>query len=144
MIPCRRILVTLVCLTLLAAAEVYGVIGNLLRDDATYITPMIFVVVLVGVVAAITDHLRLARQCSMWSVFMGLIGTVIGFKVAISGVSPAAVGSVEAIQPMVATMLSGMATAINTTIVGSIGSLLISVLVFLGENRHRRGGDRIP
>ena len=53
-------------------------------------------------------------------VFLGLIGTVIGFIIALSGVDPSAASDVDAIGPMVSTLISGMSVALYTTLVGAI------------------------
>jgi hypothetical protein len=53
-------------------------------------------------------------------VFLGLIGTVVGFIIALSGVDAAAAADVEAIGPMVSTLIGGMSVALYTTLVGSI------------------------
>lgn len=53
-------------------------------------------------------------------VFLGLIGTVIGFIIALSGVDPNSVADVNAIGPMVSTLIGGMSVALYTTLVGAI------------------------
>ena len=53
-------------------------------------------------------------------VFLGLIGTVIGFIIALSGVDPATAGNVNAIGPMVSGLIGGMSVALYTTLVGAI------------------------
>jgi hypothetical protein len=53
-------------------------------------------------------------------VFLGLIGTVIGFIIALSGVDPATAGDVNAIGPMVSALIGGMSVALYTTLVGAI------------------------
>jgi MotA/TolQ/ExbB proton channel family len=85
-------------------------------------------------------------------VFLGLIGTVIGFIIALSGIKPDAAADVEAIGPMVSTLISGMSVALYTTLVGAIlnvwlmlnyrllesGTItLVTTIVELGE-RHAR------
>ena len=85
-------------------------------------------------------------------VFLGLLGTVIGFIMALSGVDPDAAGDVESIKPMVATLLDGMSVALYTTLVGAVLNIwlmvnyrllesgtvaLLSAIVELGE-RHVR------
>jgi hypothetical protein len=85
-------------------------------------------------------------------VFLGLLGTVIGFIMALSGVNADAAGDVEAIKPMVATLLGGMSVALYTTLVGAILNIwlmvnyrllesgtvaLLTAIVELGE-RHVR------
>lgn len=53
-------------------------------------------------------------------VLLGLIGTVLGFIIALSGVDPDSVGDVAAIGPMVSTLIAGMSVALYTTLVGSV------------------------
>lgn len=53
-------------------------------------------------------------------VLLGLIGTVLGFIIALSGVEPDSVGDVAAIGPMVTRLIEGMSVALYTTLVGSV------------------------
>ena len=53
-------------------------------------------------------------------VLLGLVGTVVGFIEALSGVDPSTVGDAAAIGPMVSSLLHGMAVALYTTLVGSL------------------------
>lgn len=53
-------------------------------------------------------------------VLLGLIGTVVGFILALAGIDPATVGDPAAIGPMVSRLLEGMAVALYTTLVGSL------------------------
>jgi MotA/TolQ/ExbB proton channel family len=53
-------------------------------------------------------------------VFMGLVGTVIGFIVALSGVDPQKVPAVDNVAPMVARLINGMSIALYTTLIGSV------------------------
>jgi hypothetical protein len=53
-------------------------------------------------------------------VLLGLVGTVTGFIVALSGVDPARAGDAAAIGPMVASLIAGMGVALNTTLLGSV------------------------
>src|SRR5688500_12614456 len=50
-------------------------------------------------------------------VLLGLIGTVIGFIISLSGIDPNAAADVESIGPMVSTLISGMSVALYTTLV---------------------------
>ncbi len=85
-------------------------------------------------------------------VVLGLLGTVIGFIISLSGVKPQIVSDVAAVTPMVTTLVEGMSVALYTTAVGAIGNLwlmlnyrmlvtgsaqLLHGLVALGE-RHAR------
>jgi MotA/TolQ/ExbB proton channel family len=53
-------------------------------------------------------------------VILGLIGTVIGFIIALSGVDPETAGDVSSIGPMVSTLIDGMSVALHTTLVGAV------------------------
>jgi hypothetical protein len=66
-------------------------------------------------------------------VLLGLIGTVIGFVVALSGVRPELASDVNSIGPMVSTLISGMSIALHTTLVGSLLHLWLMVNVRLLE-----------
>jgi biopolymer transport protein ExbB/TolQ len=85
-------------------------------------------------------------------VLLGLLGTVIGFIMAFSGVDAQAAGDVEAIGPMVTTLIDGMSVALYTTLVGAVLNIwlmvnyrlleggtvtLFTAVVALGE-RHAR------
>ncbi len=85
-------------------------------------------------------------------VFLGLIGTVVGFIIALSGIDPEAAADIDAIGPMVSTLISGMSVALYTTLVGAVlnvwlmlnyrilesGTItLVTTIVELGE-RHAR------
>lgn len=60
-------------------------------------------------------------------VFLGLIGTVIGFIIALSAVDAGAAANVEAIGPMVSTLIGGMSIALYTTLVGAILNIWLMV-----------------
>jgi MotA/TolQ/ExbB proton channel family len=66
-------------------------------------------------------------------VLLGLIGTVIGFIIALSGVRPEVVSDVAAIGPMVSTLIGGMSVALYTTLVGSLLHVWLMVNVRLLE-----------
>jgi hypothetical protein len=60
------------------------------------------------------------RQIADSLVFFGLVGTVIGFIVALSGVDPQTSAQVEEVASMVATLVTGMSIALYTTLVGAV------------------------
>jgi hypothetical protein len=67
-------------------------------------------------------------------VFLGLIGTVVGFIIALSGVEPDAAADVKSIGPMVSTLISGMSVALYTTLVGAILNIWLMLNYRLLEN----------
>jgi flagellar motor component MotA len=56
---------------------------------------------------------------SEWLVGLGLVGTVIGFIIALSSVDQSALLQTSGAQSAVATLMSGMRTALNTTVLGA-------------------------
>ena len=100
----------------------------------------------------LSQRITLVRHVAASLVFLGLIGTVVGFIIALSGVDPDSAGDAEAITPMVASLVRGMSTALVTTLVGSVLNLwlmanyqvlatgtvrLITAAIELGEARAR-------
>ena len=98
----------------------------------------------------LSSRIAVVRHIANSLVFLGLIGTVIGFMIALSGVNPEEAADISAIGPMVSTLISGMSVALTTTLVGAIlnvwlminyrllesGTLrLLTTIVELGE-RH--------
>jgi len=68
----------------------------------------------------LSHRIAIVRNIANTLVLLGLIGTVLGFIIALSGVDPERVADVEAIAPMVSTLIRGMSTALYTTLVGAI------------------------
>jgi hypothetical protein len=60
-------------------------------------------------------------------VVLGLIGTVIGFIMSLSGVKPEVVSDAKAIAPMVTSLITGMSVALYTTLVGAILNIWLMV-----------------
>lgn len=101
---------------------------------------------------SLSQRISIVRQTANSLVLLGLIGTVIGFIIALSGVDPDQASDVKAITPMVSTLIQGMSTALYTTLVGAVLNVwlmvnyhllaggtvkLISALVELGEDHAR-------
>ena len=68
----------------------------------------------------LTDGIVVVRSIANALVMLGLIGTVIGFIIALSGVDPEAATRVENVAAMVSTLIDGMSVAMNTTLVGAV------------------------
>ena len=98
----------------------------------------------------LSHGIGIVRQIANSLVFLGLIGTVIGFIIALSGVDPAAATEVNSVAPMVSTLITGMSVALYTTLLGAVLNVwlslnhrllatgtvnLIAALVELGESR---------
>ena len=73
------------------------------------------------------DWIAPVRHIANSLVLLGLIGTVIGFIISLSGVNPDAVADVKAISPMVSKLLAGMSVALYTTLAGAALNLWLMV-----------------
>jgi len=68
----------------------------------------------------LAQRIAAVRHIANTLVLLGLIGTVLGFIIALSGVDPDNASDVSNIAPMVSTLIQGMSTALYTTLIGSI------------------------
>ena len=80
--------------------------------------------ILAGAMRLTVSHrVAVVRQIANSLVLLGLIGTVTGFIIALSGVDPQKASEFESISPMVSTLIQGMSTALYTTLVGGVLNL---------------------
>ncbi len=68
----------------------------------------------------LTDRIVVVRNIANSLVLLGLIGTVIGFIIALSGIDPQSATRVENVAAMISTLINGMSVALNTTLVGAV------------------------
>ncbi|MFQ5994099.1 MAG: MotA/TolQ/ExbB proton channel family protein [Acidiferrobacterales bacterium] len=73
-----------------------------------------------GVRLKLSHRIAIVRHIANSLVLLGLIGTVLGFIIALSGVDPENATDISSISPMVSTLISGMSTALYTTLVGAV------------------------
>ena len=66
-------------------------------------------------------------DASDWLVGLGLIGTVVGFSVALGGINEEALNSPTGVQGAIGELMAGMRIALNTTIAGAVFALWNSV-----------------
>jgi len=100
----------------------------------------------------VAGSIAAVRHIAASLVILGLIGTVVGFIIAMSGVDPEAARNVDAVSPMVGELISGMSVALYTTLLGAALNLWLMInyhllgraaerlvldLVALGESRAR-------
>lgn len=67
------------------------------------------------------------RHIAQSLVVLGLVGTVVGFVIALSGVDPQSASDPGMIAPMVSTLIQGMSVALYTTLVGAVLNLWLMV-----------------
>jgi len=75
----------------------------------------------------LTARIAAVRLVANSLVLLGLIGTVLGFILALSGVDPEQVGDASSIAPMVSTLIQGMSVALYTTLVGAVLNIWLTV-----------------
>jgi len=75
----------------------------------------------------LTDRIVPVRHVANALVLLGLIGTVVGFIIALSGIDPNAVSDVAQISPMMGELISGMSVALYTTLAGAVLHLWLMV-----------------
>jgi biopolymer transport protein ExbB/TolQ len=102
----------------------------------------------------LSSRIGAVRFIANMLVLLGLIGTVVGFIMALSGVDPKTSGDAAAIAPMVSTLIQGMSVALYTTLIGAVLNIwlmvnfqilstgtvnLVTAIVELGEIQSRAG-----
>ncbi len=68
----------------------------------------------------LTNRIVVVRHIANALVFLGLIGTVIGFIIALSGIDPESAAKAENVAEMIATLIGGMSVALYTTLIGAV------------------------
>lgn len=74
-----------------------------------------------------SHNIQIVRTIANLLVFLGLIGTVIGFIISLSGVEPQAVSQAERVATMVATLIKGMSIALYTTLLGAVLNVWLNI-----------------
>ncbi len=69
----------------------------------------------------------IVRHIAGTLVILGLIGTVVGFIIALSGVKPDGAADAKAISPMISKLILGMSVALYTTLVGAVLNIWLMV-----------------
>jgi biopolymer transport protein ExbB/TolQ len=75
----------------------------------------------------ISSKIELVKFISNTLVVLGLIGTVIGFIIALSGVNSSVASNPDEIGKMVTSLIKGMSVALYTTLAGSILSVWLNI-----------------
>jgi len=76
---------------------------------------------------AMGNQIGAVRYIANSLVFLGLIGTVIGFIIGLSGIDAAATKDVDKIAPMITELINGMSVALYTTLLGAVLNIWLSI-----------------
>lgn len=68
----------------------------------------------------LSHRIVIVRHIANALVLLGLIGTVLGFIIALSGVDPDSAADLSNVAGMVSNLIAGMSTALYTTLVGAV------------------------
>lgn len=75
----------------------------------------------------LADEIGAVRNIANALVFLGMIGTVIGFVIALAAIDPASAADPKKVANMVAELVDGMGIALITTLVGAVLHLWLSI-----------------
>jgi len=127
-----------------------GIIQTLYKNDVTKLS-----VVMVGIFLwqTISCGIEIANQCTPFVseentdkiisrgwflsdilLSMGMVGTVIGFITMLTGFFGLDFSNAEAVQSLIVNLGHGMSTALTTTLVGLVSSILLKLQFFMLEN----------
>lgn len=73
------------------------------------------------------NRISAVRHLANSLVLLGLIGTVLGFIIALSGIDPERAADVSSIAPLVGDLIAGMSVALFTTLVGAVLNIWLMV-----------------
>lgn len=140
---------------LLIAAQMQGWVTMVFQADLSHLTSVIAVVLLYGLTLSawklwtmdayvslscemnkdvkkarevIAAYIEGIRWLSKRLVELGLVGTVIGFIIAFSGMDQNTIGDVDSAGAMIGVVVMGMGVALYTTLVGMLASLWLHVV----------------
>ena len=137
----RFMLVNILAVGALVAALEQGYVQYIVDNDSTRISfaiAMLFIMVFwwtfrwICKINKVMNKLRLVpahsiipstawlRDATSWMFGLGLIGTVIGFSIALSGVDPSGLMDASGVKGSVGSLVAGMRVALTTTIAGAI------------------------
>jgi hypothetical protein len=111
--------------------EIDKVKNNITSKWVTLYEKSLSIDVIESIKLKIINKIQIINWFSNVVVILGLVGTVVGFIIALSGVDPSIASDVSAVGPMVATLISGMKVALYTTLVGAIFHIWLSLNYFI-------------
>ncbi len=127
-------LLHIILLALVFAANQAGYVAMAWSADQTHLSALIALIWVWGVAASAFNRWDAVEWLAGRCFQLGLIGTVLGFIIALSGVDPEQAQNLDATKAMVAALIVGMGTALYTTLVGALANLWLRFLSFALES----------
>ncbi len=112
-----------VLVTLLGGIWHLGWLQPMFLNDSSYMSYGIAVLLVLGLATGFTSHWKWMEYCISTAPLLGLLGTVIGIKLAVEG----AAGEMMALRDL------GLSTALNTTVMG----MAVSAYLFFLETHFK-------
>jgi hypothetical protein len=123
-------LLHIVLLALVFAGNQAGYVAMVWDADQTRLSAFIALVWVCGIAASAFGRWDMVEWLAQRCFQLGLIGTVLGFIIALSGVDPEQAQNLDATKAMVATLIVGMSIALYTTLMGALANLWLRFLAF--------------
>lgn len=127
----------------------FGVLTQLYTNDKTFITYLITTLLIMSTVSVgvkywrstitgLEADYRKEEYVSSIAITLGMIGTIIGFMIMLSGsLGNIEINDVQSVKRLLSGLTQGLFTALNTTLLGLITSLhLRTQFVILGADDH--------
>ncbi len=128
MLNTRLLVVNLTGLGLVGGAASQGWVTEIYNGDSSRLSILIAALFVYGMAMCfISGPKHTVKWVASALVKLGLLGTVLGFIQALSGIKIDAVGDASTIGPMVAALIAGLGTALYTTLVGAALNLWLSL-----------------
>jgi len=127
----------------------FGVLTQLYTNDKTFITYLITTLLIMSTISVGAKYwqstitgfeadYRKEEYVSSIAITLGMIGTIIGFMIMLSGsLGNIEINDVQSVKRLLSGLTQGLFTALNTTLLGLITSLhLRTQFVILGADDH--------
>lgn len=128
-------LVNSISISILVYLWYVGIIKTAISNDQLYIMPAIVIVSLVGFLSYLFGRKGIGEWCLDATVNLGFMGTLVGVWTAFSTLDVSQIGDINSIVAIVGSLISGIGTAIWTTLVG------LYFYLWLGINYEVLGDD---
>lgn len=127
-----RLIVLNVCwLAGVAWATAMGYTAFVFTHDVSGLSYAIAALMIATLVATFSGKTEILPHTKTWFVMIGLIGNVVGFIVALQGMSNGNLADAAGLRAIAEALLDGMGVAFCSTLVGAIASLWTSTNMWL-------------
>jgi hypothetical protein len=115
-----------------------GYVQQVFNGDVSHLSYLIAAVFLASTAVAIAGRKSHLPRVEIILVTLGLIGNVIGFVIALSGMDVSAVGTADGAQKVAVELLAGMGVAFYSTLTGAVLALWTSVISWVAGGEHEQ------